>query len=91
MFCGKYTIVEKFRVNLVGKAKVERWGLFLNLVKKVKLINIRGVWIKVWWLIEKDGTCIVWRVWWLEEENGTYGASGFFLHKYLIQNSPSQK
>ena len=30
---GKYTIVEKFRVNLVGKLNVERWGLFLMLVK----------------------------------------------------------
>ena len=33
MLCGKYTIVEKFRVNLVGKVNVERWGLFLMLVK----------------------------------------------------------
>ena len=31
--CGKYIIVEKFRVNLVGKVNVERWGLFLMLVK----------------------------------------------------------
>ena len=36
MLCGKYTIVEKFRVNLVGKASVERWDLFLMLVKKLK-------------------------------------------------------
>ena len=34
MLCSKYTIVEKFRVNLVGKVKVERWGLFLILVKR---------------------------------------------------------
>ena len=33
MLCGKYTIVEKFRVNLVGKVNVERWGLFLMHVK----------------------------------------------------------
>ena len=26
---GKYTIVGKFRVNLVGKVNIERWGLFL--------------------------------------------------------------
>ena len=31
--CGKYTIVEKFRVNLVGKVNVDRWGLFLMIVK----------------------------------------------------------
>ena len=31
--CGKYTIIEKFRVNLVGKMNVGRWGLFLMLVK----------------------------------------------------------
>ena len=30
---GKYTIVEKFSMNLVGKVNVERWGLFLMLVK----------------------------------------------------------
>ena len=33
MSCGKYTIAEKFSVNLVGKVNVERWGLFLMLVK----------------------------------------------------------
>ena len=33
MLYGKYTIVEKFRVNLVDKVNVERWGLFLMLVK----------------------------------------------------------
>ena len=31
--CGKYTIVEKFRVDLVGKVNVERWSLFLMFVK----------------------------------------------------------
>ena len=36
MLCDKYTIVEKFRVNLVGKMNVEFWGLFLMPVKKVK-------------------------------------------------------
>ena len=30
---GKYTDVEKFRMNLVGKENVVRWGLFLMLVK----------------------------------------------------------
>ena len=34
MLCGKYTIVEKFRVNLVGKMNVEHWRLFLILVKR---------------------------------------------------------
>ena len=33
MLCGKYSIVEKFRVNFVGKVNVERWSLFLMLVK----------------------------------------------------------
>ena len=33
MLCAKNTIVEKFTVNLVGKVNVERWGLFLMLVK----------------------------------------------------------
>ena len=33
MLCSKYTIVEQFIVNLVGKVNVERWGLFLMLVK----------------------------------------------------------
>ena len=33
MLCGKYTIIETFRVNLVGKVNVEGWGLFLMLVK----------------------------------------------------------
>ena len=33
MLCGKYTIVEKFKLNLVGRVNVERWGLFLMLVK----------------------------------------------------------
>ena len=31
--CGKYTIVERFRVNLVGEVNGERLGLFLMLVK----------------------------------------------------------
>ena len=78
MLSDKYTIVEKFRANLVGK--VER---ILYSRKKVRLTDSRGVWIRVWWLIEKDSTYIVWRVWWLEDENGTYGASGFFLFIYL--------
>ena len=34
MLCGKYTIVEKLRVNFVGKVNVARWVLFLMLVKK---------------------------------------------------------
>ena len=37
MLWGKYIIVEKFRVKkfrVVGKVKVERWGLFLILVKR---------------------------------------------------------
>ena len=29
MLFDKYTIVEKFRVNLVGKVNIERWGLIL--------------------------------------------------------------
>ena len=33
MLYGIYTIIEKFRVNFVGKMNVERWGLFLMLVK----------------------------------------------------------
>ena len=33
MLCSKYTIIEKFRVNLVAKVNVERWDLFLMLVK----------------------------------------------------------
>ena len=33
VMCGKYTIVEKFRENLVDKVNVERWGLFLMLIK----------------------------------------------------------
>ena len=35
MLWDKYTIVEKFRVNLVGKVNVERGGLFLMLVKSL--------------------------------------------------------
>ena len=34
MLCDKYTIVEKFSVNLVGKVCIECWGLFLILVKR---------------------------------------------------------
>ena len=34
MLCDEYMIIEKFRVNLVGKVNVERWGLFLILVKR---------------------------------------------------------
>ena len=39
---GKYAIVEKFRVNFVGKVNVEHWGLFLMLVK---ILNGGDVWI----------------------------------------------
>ena len=38
---GAYTIVEKFRVNLVGKVNVERSGIFLMLVK-VKMVEVCG-------------------------------------------------
>ena len=33
--CDIYIIVEKRRVYLVDKMNVERWGLFLILVKKL--------------------------------------------------------
>ena len=33
MLCDLYTIVEKGRVYLVDKMKVECWGLFLMLIK----------------------------------------------------------
>ena len=33
--CDTYTIVEKFRVNLVGKVNVERW-VYFNARKKLK-------------------------------------------------------
>ena len=35
MLCGKYTTVEKFRVNLLGKVNVEHWPIF-NAREKVK-------------------------------------------------------
>ena len=33
MLCGKYTMIEKFRMNLEGNVNVKRSGLFLMLVK----------------------------------------------------------
>ena len=41
-------------------------GSILNSHKKVKLTDRRGVWIRVWGLIEKDGTYLCGRCdgWW---------------------------
>ena len=74
MLCDIYAIVEKGRVYVVDKMNVERWGLFLILIKTKKL------WRRVWGFIDKDGMYIVWRVWWLVEENGTCGALVFFSY-----------
>ena len=82
ILCDIYTIVEMGSVYIVDKMNVKCWGLFLILMKKVKLTDSRGMWIRVWGLMEKDGTYIVWRVWWLVEENRTHGASGFFFNIY---------
>ena len=59
-------------------------GPILNSHKNVKLTDSWGMWRRVWGLMEKDGTYIVWWGWWLVEENGTYGASGFLFGVFNI-------
>ena len=84
MFCDLYAIVEKGRVWVVDKINVEYWGGILKAHKNVKLIDCGGVWRRLWGLIEKDGTYIVWRVRWLVEENGTFSASGGVYFLFLL-------
>ena len=84
MLCDIYAFVEKGRIYVVDKMNVVLRPI-LNSNKNVKITDSRGVWRRVWGLMEKYGTYIVWRVWWLVEENGTYGASEFYVYIYIFE------